>query len=137
MKEAIQVKWSGDMAFEARVDGHGFMLDAKPEHGGKNQGPRPKQLMLVALAGCTAMDVMSILNKMRVEPEDLHVEVEGELTEEHPKHFTSMHITFEFKGKDLPLDKLKRAIELSRDKYCGVSAIYKKVMDLTYEIKII
>lgn len=136
MKEAIQVKWSGDMAFDATVDGHSIMLDAKPEHGGQNKGPRPKQLMLVALAGCTAMDVVSILNKMRIGLEDLNVTAEGELTEEHPKHFAAMHIIYEFKGEDLPLDKLQRAIELSQDKYCGVSAVYKKVLDLTYEIKI-
>ena len=135
MKEAIQVKWSGDMAFDASVDGHSIMLDAKAEHGGQNKGPRPKQLMLVALAGCTAMDVVSILKKMRIEPEDFNITVEGELTEEHPKHFTAMHIIYEFKGEGLPPDKLQRAIELSQDKYCGVSAVYKKVLDLTYEIK--
>ncbi|MBN2480120.1 MAG: OsmC family protein [Bacteroidales bacterium] len=137
MKEAVQLKWSGDMAFEAEVDNHGIILDAKPEHGGKDQGPPPKPLMMVSLAGCTAMDVISILYKMRVELEDFNVTVEGELTEEHPKHYTSMHIIYGFKGKDLPRDKLQRAIELSQDKYCGVSALYRKVMDLTYEIKIL
>lgn len=137
MKEAIQVKWSGDMAFAANVDGFDMMLDAKPEHGGKDRGPRPKQLMMVSLAGCTAMDVVSILKKMRVQLEDLTVKIEGELTEEHPKHFTSMHIIYEFKGKDLPQDKLERAIELSQDNYCGVSAVYKKALDLSYEIKMV
>ena len=137
MKEAIQLKWTGDMAFEARVDEHRIILDAKAEHGGKNQGPRPKPLMMVALAGCTAMDVASLLKKMRVEVEDFNTIVEGELTEEHPKHYTSMHIIYEFKGKDLPMDKLQRAVELSQDKYCGVSAVYRKVMDLTYEIRIV
>lgn len=137
MKEAIQLKWTGDMAFEANVDDHRITLDAKPEHGGKDKGPRPKPLMMVALAGCTAMDVASLMKKMRVDIKDFNVIVEGELTEEHPKHYTSMHIIYEFTGDDLPLDKIQRAIELSQDRYCGVSAIYKKVMDLTHEIKLI
>jgi len=137
MKEAIQVKWSGNMAFEASVDGHAIMLDAKEEHGGQNKGPRPKPLMMVALAGCTSMDVISILRKMQVEPDYFNIIVEGELTEEHPKQYTSMHIVYEFKGKNLPPEKLKRAVELSQEKYCGVSATLKKVLDLTYEIRIL
>ncbi|MBN1158101.1 MAG: OsmC family protein [Bacteroidales bacterium] len=137
MKETIEMKWCGDMAFEADVDGHRVIMDAQPKHGGNNKGPSPKPLMMVALAGCTAMDAISILNKMRVELDDFSVVVEGELTEEHPKHYTSMHIVFLFKGKDLPVDKLQRAVELSQEKYCGVSAVYRQTMDLTYEIKII
>jgi len=137
MKEAIQVKWSGNMAFEASVDGHAIMLDSKEEHGGQNKGPRPKPLMMVALAGCTSMDVISILRKMQVEPDYFNIIVEGELTEEHPKQYTSMHIVYEFKGKNLPPEKLKRAVELSQEKYCGVSATLKKVLDLTYEIRIL
>jgi len=137
MKEAVQLKWTEDMAFEATVDNHRIMLDAKPEHGGKDKGPRPKPLMMVSLAGCTAMDVVSLMKKMRVDIKDFNVTVEGELTEEHPKHFTSMHIIYEFTGDNLPLDKIQRAIELSQDRYCGVSAVYRKVMDLTYEIKLL
>jgi putative redox protein len=93
--------------------------------------------MMVALAGCTAMDVVSLMQKMRVEIKDFNVTVEGTLTEEHPKHFTAMHIIYEFTGENLPLDKIERAIELSQDKYCGVSAVYKKVMDLTHEIRLL
>lgn len=137
MKEAIQVKWAGNMAFEANVDGHAIMIDAKEEHGGMNQGPRPKPMMMVALAGCTSMDVIAILNKMKVELDHFKIIVEGELTEEHPKQYKSMHIIYEFKGKDLPPDKLKRAIELSQEKYCGVSATFRKAMNLTYEIRIL
>jgi len=112
-------------------------LDANPEVGGKDLGPRPKPLMMVALAGCTAMDVVSILKKMRVNIEGFNVRVEGELTEQHPKHFDSMHIIYEFKGKDLPVDKIKKAIEMSQETYCGVSASYRKAMQLSYEIKIL
>ena len=134
MKDSIHANWKGDLSFEAEVDGHRIMMDARPEAGGKGRGPRPKPLMMVSLAGCTGMDVASLLKKMRVEVESFTVRVEGELTETHPKHFTAMHVIYEFKGKDLPMDKLKRAVELSQENYCGVSATYKKAMALTYEI---
>jgi len=90
--------------------------------------------MLLSLAGCTAMDVISILKKMRVEVKDFDVSVSGELTEEHPKQFTSMHVTYEFWGNDLPMAKLEKAVSLSEDRYCGVSAVYKKAFELTSEI---
>ena len=93
--------------------------------------------MMASLAGCTGMDVASILKKMRVDVDDFNIIVEGEITEEHPKHFTSMHIIYEFKGKNLPLDKIEKAVKLSQDTYCGVSASYRKAMELTYEIKLI
>lgn len=137
MKESINLKWLDKMVFESEVDEYKIKVDAKPDVGGTNQGPRPKPLMMVALAGCTAMDVISILNKMRVEPDYFNVNVEGELTEEHPKHFISMHIIYEFKGKDLPMSKLEKAVQLSQDTYCGVSASYRKAMKLTHEIKIL
>jgi putative redox protein len=113
------------------------MLDAKEEHGGTGQGPRPKPLMMVSLAGCTGMDVVSLLKKMRVEFESLTIRVEGDLADDHPKLFTAMHIIYEFKGNDLPMDKLEKAVTLSQEKYCGVSATYKKAMNISYEIKIV
>ncbi len=137
MKESINLKWLDKMVFETEIDGHKIKVDAKEEVGGTGQGPRPKPLMMVSLAGCTAMDVISILNKMRLDVEIFNVKVEGDLTEEHPKHFTAMHIIYEFKGKDLPMDKLERAVQLSQENYCGVSASYKKVMNLTHEIRIL
>lgn len=137
MRESISLKWMDNLAFEVNVDGHKITIDAKTEVGGTDKGPSPKPLMMVALAGCTGIDVASLLKKMRVEFEEFNVKVEGDITEEHPKHFSGMHIIYEFTGKDLPVDKIKKAIELSQDKYCGVSATYKKTMDLSYEIKII
>jgi len=137
MKDSINLKWLDKMVFETEIDGHKIKVDAKEEVGGTDQGPRPKPLMMVALAGCTAMDVISILNKMRLDVEIFNVKVEGELTEEHPKHFTAMHIIYEFKGRDLPMDKLERAVQLSQENYCGVSASYKKAMKLTHEIRIL
>jgi putative redox protein len=125
------------MAFETEVNSHKLVIDADPGVGGENLGPRPKLLMLSALGGCTAMDVVSILKKMRVELNGLNVVVEGDLTEEHPKHFFKMHVIYEFTGKNLPVEKLQQAIDLSTEKYCGVSAVYRKAMELTSEIKIL
>ena len=136
-KEEIQVNWLDKMAFSTEVNGHKMIIDAVPEVGGENRGPRPKPFMLVALGGCTAMDVISILKKMRVEVQGFNVKVEGDLTEEHPKQFHKIHVIYEFKGKDLPMDKLQKAIDLSEERYCGVSVVYKKAMELTSEIRIV
>lgn len=122
------------MAFQTDLYGHKITIDADKTNGGQDLGPRPKALMLVALAGCTGMDVVSLLEKMRVEIIDLNVKVEGEVTEEHPKHFTSMHITYEFWGKDLPMDKLEKVVSMSDEKYCGVSATLKQGIPVTHSI---
>ncbi|HBX89593.1 MAG TPA: osmotically inducible protein C [Marinilabiliaceae bacterium] len=136
MKSEVSIKWKGNMAFETEVNGHKLVLDATPEVGGEDRGPRPKPLVMVALAGCTGMDVVSILKKMRVEIEGLEIKVEGNISEEHPKTFTELKLIYEFKGKDLPMDKLKKAVEMSDEKYCGVSAFYKKAVPLSYEIRL-
>jgi putative redox protein len=135
--EKISVNWLENMAFEAEVNGHKIIIDAAEPVGGENRGPRPKPLMLVALAGCTGMDVVSILKKMRVEVDAYAVYVEGDLTEEHPKQFYQMRIVHEFKGNDLPMDKLEKAVNLSEERYCGVSAMYKKTIGITTEIRIV
>jgi len=136
MKTSVDLKWGGNMSFETEMNGHKIQLDASPEVGGENKGVRPKPLMLLSLAGCTAMDVISMLKKMRVEPDEFNVIVEGDITEEHPKHYNKMHVIYYFKGKDLPKDKIEKAVGLSEEKYCGVSAVYKKALELTSEIKI-
>lgn len=136
MKSSMEGKWLGDMAFEAEVNGHEVIMDATDAVGGHDRGPRPKELMVTSLLGCTGMDVVSILKKMHVEFDSLNLRIETELTEEHPKHYTSMHIIYSFRGNELPMDKLEKAIELSQDKYCGVSAVYKQVMPITHEIRI-
>ncbi len=137
MKESISMTWLSDMTFEADVNGHKVYVDSAPEHGGKNFGPRPKPLMMVALGGCTGMDVVSILGKMRINFDALNIKVEGDLTEEHPKHFERMKIIYEFSGEGLVIDKLQKAVELSREKYCGVMANYKESMDIEIEIRIV
>jgi len=135
--ERVKVNWLENMAFEAEVNGHKIIIDAAEPVGGENRGPRPKPLMLVALAGCTGMDVVSILKKMRVELDGFNVVVEGDLTEDHPKQFSQMRVIYEFKGKDLPMDKLENAVNLSEERYCGVSAMYRKAIGITTEIRIL
>ena len=134
MKETISTKWLNGLAFEAEVDGHKIYMDSNMEHGGKNTGPRPKPLMMVALAGCTAMDVAAILKKMKVEPEEFTVDVEGDVSEDHPKRFLGMKVIYRVKGKDIPMAKVEKAVNLSSTRYCGVSANYSKAFPITHEI---
>lgn len=134
--EVVSTRWLENMSFESEINGHRVIIDAKEEVGGQDKGPRPKPLMLAALGGCTAMDVVSILKKMRVEIKNLNVIVEGELTEEHPRHFTKMHVIYEVQGDNLPLDKIEKAVSLSEEKYCGVSVVYRKAIEITSEIRI-
>ncbi len=137
MTHKVETAWKGNMKFDAMVSGHHVIMDALPEVGGENSGSRPKELMLASLAGCTGMDVISILKKMKVNVESFNITVEADITEEHPKHYTKMNVIYLFKGENLELEKLKKAVELSQERYCGVSAAYRKAMQLTYEIKIL
>lgn len=137
MKHVIDMSWTDNVAFEADMDGHKVIIDATEEVGGNDLGPRPKKLMLTALAGCTGIDVIMILKKMKVVPEAFNVIVEGELTEEHPKYYNKMKVIYQFKGKDLPMDKLEKAVKLSETKYCGVSAVYRQAMEMETEIRIV
>jgi len=136
MKQSISMNWLNNMAFETSVNGHKLIIDASEEHGGNDLGPRPKAFMLVALGGCTGMDVVSILKKMRVEYDSLEISVEGDTAEEHPKKFLHMKIIYKFSGKDLPLDKIQKAVDMSKDKYCGVYASYKEAMDIEHKIEL-
>lgn len=137
MKHTINAKWLDKMAFESELFGHKITLDVGADMGGEDRGPRPKPLMLLALAGCTGLDIVSILKKMRVEIEDFNVTVEGDLTEEAPKQYNKMHVIYEFKGKELPMAKLEKAVKLSEEQYCGVRAVYEKAMPVSSEIRIV
>lgn len=136
MKTRIECQWTDEMSFRAEVNDHIIVMDADEMSGGENHGPRPKALLLVSLAGCTGMDVISILKKMRVEPEKFSISVEGALGEEHPRYYEEIVIIYTFKGKNLPKDKLEKAVELSHEKYCGVSTMLKKASEISYEIRI-
>lgn len=137
MKHVVDMSWKQNMAFESDMDGHKVIIDANVESGGDDLGPRPKKLMLTALAGCTGIDVIMILKKMKVVPEAFQVIVEGDVTEEHPKHYHKIKVIYQFKGKDLPMEKLQKAVNMSEEKYCGVSVVYKQVMEMSSEIRIV
>lgn len=135
MKKVIEANWTGGMSFESEIDNHKIIADAAAKFGGQDKGPRPKPLLLLSLAGCTGMDVISLLQKMRVEIEDLKIEVSGELTEEHPKYYHKIDLIYRFKGEGIDRNKVEKAVNLSQDKYCGVSAMLKKVAEISYTIE--
>ncbi len=137
MTHIVETSWKGNMLFDANVSGHHVMMDSLPAGGGEDKGSRPKELMLAALGGCTGMDVVSILKKMRVEFSGLKIHIEANVTQDHPKHYDRMHVIYEFTGNDLPMDQLKKAVALSQERYCGVAFVYKKAMEVTYEIRLI
>jgi len=131
-----RIKWQKGMTFDVELDGHTFAIDATSQVGGKNLGPRPKGLMLSALGGCTGMDVVSILRKMKVEDYQLEIVVTADQTTEHPKTLKDIMIDYQFTGNDLPIAKLKRAVELSETTYCGVSAMLRKATAINHTISV-
>ncbi|MBZ0264760.1 OsmC family protein [bacterium] len=123
------------MRFEGETaSGHTIVMDAKAEVGGKDAGARPKELPFVGLAGCTGMDVISILRKMRQEPDRFDIEVEGiTSTVEHPKYWEEIRVIYHVEG-DIDQEKLTKAINLSRTRYCGVSAMLKGKVTVHYQV---
>ncbi len=132
----ITGRWLKNMTFETNIGDHTIILDADPKVGGENKGPRPKPLLLASLAGCTGMDVVSLLGKMRVEFSDLQIRVSGKLTDEHPKYYNKIHIIYILKGKEIDRSKVEKAVSLSQEKYCGVSEMFRKAAEITYEIRL-
>jgi len=142
MNEIVETTWRGNMAFEAEIDGFSVKMDAHSSFGGTNFGARPKPYVLSALAGCTAMDVISILNKKKIVPEAFRILVNGELSEAHPKIYKNIVITYEFKGENWATDPLvlaavNRAVQLSVENYCGVNAMLKGSCHITHEIRLL
>lgn len=131
MKSAVTLKEG--MNFIGDLEGFDISIDADAAVGGEGKGPKPKGLLLMSLAGCTAMDVISILRKMQQEPEAFSVETEGEVADEHPMVFTKIKITYRIKG-DVAHDKAEKAVSLSLDRYCGVTAMLRKACPVDFEI---
>jgi putative redox protein len=137
MMEESRAVWNGGLTFTVQQDGHGFILDGSREFGGLDLGPRPRNLLLTALAGCTGMDVVSILGKMKITGFGLEVVVHGEPRAEYPVIFTTITIEYRFRGSDLPREKLERAVTLSQEKYCGVSAMLSKSSEISWSITLL
>ena len=136
MKEA-RVIWTEGMQFIGTANSnHAIVMDASPEVGGVNSGVRPGELLLIGLGGCTGMDVVSILNKMRVKFDSFQIKVRAESAPEHPKVYTRIELTYLISGKDIPPDKVEKAIELSQSKYCSVGAMLGKTAPISYHYEI-
>ena len=127
----VTTKWLGNMAFESNnPSGLSMRIDAGEESGGEGKGYRPKALMLSSLAGCTGLDVAHLIQKMRLKVDDFTIEVYGELSEEHPQTYVKVTMEYHFYGADLKEEKLQKAVDLSYEKYCGVSEMFKKFSEL-------
>ncbi|AIE60035.1 OsmC family protein [Bacillus methanolicus] len=128
------LSWTGQLAFSGITpSGHEIKIDAAEEIGGQNSGARPMELLLQAIAGCTGIDIIMILQKMRLNPTSFHLEVEGTRAEDHPRRYTDIHIHYALEG-ELPEDKVIRAIQLSKDKYCSVSQSLNANITASYSI---
>lgn len=124
--------WKGEMAFAATSEsGHTLVMDASPDQEGDNQGPRPMELLLLSLGGCTGMDVISFLRKKRVTVDELKIAIEAERRKEHPQVFTKVTLDYQIKGKNLKESDVKWAVELSQEKYCSVIGMLKKTVPIT------
>jgi putative redox protein len=139
MNEIIQTDWVGNMSFDSEADGHHLHYDAEEQFGGTHYGPRPKPVVLSALAACTGMDVVSILGKKQVKFTAFRINVNGEVSEEYPKYYQRIHLVYIVSGpgfkdnEDISI-KVNRAVRLSRDRYCAVSAMLKNSCEITDEI---
>jgi len=131
----VSTKWVGNMAFEStNPSGHGVAIDAGPDDGGESSGYRPKALMLSSLAGCSGLDVASLIKKMKLQVDHFHIETFGELTEEHPKYYHKVNVEYHFHGPDLNKEKLQRAVDLSVEKYCGVMEMFRRFAEVGVEV---
>lgn len=136
MSHTVTTTWKQNMQFESdNPSGHTVLIDTSLENGGQNSGLAPKAMMLSSLAGCSGLDVVSILAKMKVAVTDFKIITTGELTDEHPKYYHSVHVVYQFYGHDLPQDKLKKAVDLSVEKYCGVMEMFRKFATVTIKIE--
>lgn len=136
MKHSIKTVWKENNIFETDVDGHNIVIDLAKDAGGDEAGPRPKKFVLVAAAGCSGLDVVEIVKKMRIDIKGFNIQIESDVTDEYPKQYTNLKVVYEFEGENLPKEKLERACQLSFDNYCGVLAMYKKAVPVTYEVRI-
>jgi putative redox protein len=135
-KEAF-VRHMGGVTFAAKADsGHWVMMDGPAQFGGSDAGSRPKELVLLALGGCTGSDVAMILQKKRVPFEDLEIRLSANVAEEHPQVYTDIHITYVVYGENINPADIERAIELSTTKYCSVSAMLRASVAITHSLEI-
>lgn len=133
-----RIKLVEGVAWMAEADsGHGLVIDGSPEIGGRNLGPRPMELVLLGLAGCTGMDVVSILRKGRHAVDDCTIEVKAQRADDVPRVFTTIHVHYVVKGQALKEAAVERAVKLSAEKYCSVSKMLGATVAITHDFEVV
>ncbi len=133
-----RIKWVEGVTFMGETDsGHAVIMDGPPDHGGRNLGPRPMEMLLLGLGGCTSFDVLMILKKSRQPVDDCVVEISAERANDEPKVFTNIHVHFIVSGKGLKEKQVERAVSLSAEKYCSASIMLGKMANITHDFKIV
>ena len=134
----ILVKWQGKKAFEATSStGHKVLMDASPAVGGEDKGPRPMEMLLMGLGGCSGIDVVMMLEKGQQDIKDCQIEITSERAEGIPAVYTKIHLHFKVFGKDLNEKRVSRAVGLSAEKYCSVSKMLEKTAEMSHDYEII
>ena len=129
----VNTVFNGGLSFTAEINHHSLLMDS-PDEPGQDKGPSPKRLMLASLAGCTGIDVVSILNKMKVNFTDFSIAINASLSDVHPKIYKEVNITYTIRLAEDDRPKMEKAVNLSMEKYCGVSAMFSSFATLTHEI---
>lgn len=133
-----KIAWQEGVSFRGETEsGHAVLMDGAQEAGGKNLGPRPMEMILLGLGGCTAFDVVLILRKSRQVVTDCQIEIEAQRTLTDPKVFTKIHLHFIVTGKELNPQQVERAINLSAEKYCSASMMLKETVNITHDYEIV
>lgn len=133
----VRIKWMDHMSFVAETgSGHSIVMDGPPDHGGRNLAARPMEMVLVGLGGCSAFDVVEILKKARQPIADCQIVLDAERADAIPAVFTKIHMQFIVAGSGMNAKQVKRAVELSVDKYCSVATMLRHSVDITYDYEI-
>ncbi|HMJ48205.1 MAG TPA: OsmC family protein [Ferruginibacter sp.] len=134
MTHSVTTIFTKGMAFISHINNHAVAMDTTSDEGGTDSAPSPKRMMLAALAGCTGMDVVSILKKQRVTFSDFTIDIDATIADEHPKIYTRVKISYKIKISPADKSKMEKAIQLSQEKYCSVSAMFRAFATLDTEI---
>jgi putative redox protein len=138
MKQEANIRWAGKMTFVGRAgSNHLVPMDSGPEFGGDSSATKPMELLLLSLGGCTGMDVVPILKKMRQDVTAVELNIAAERSEEHPEPYTKIDIEYVVTGRNLDEERVKHAVELSQEKYCSVSAMLRKSCPINYTVRIV
>jgi putative redox protein len=138
MKHEASIRWAGRMTFIGKAgSNHIVPMDSGPDFGGDSSATKPMELLLLGLGGCTGMDVVSLLNKMRVNFTAIEMNITADRAEEHPTVYTRIDIEYVITGHGIDAEKVKRAVELSQEKYCSVSAMLRKACPVNYAIRLV